>query len=457
MNISIFGLGYVGCVSLGCLAQNGHVVIGVDVNQNKVNLINCGNPTIIEKDIDRIIAEQHEKGTISATTEASVAVATSKLSIIAVGTPSTSQGHLNLNYIFMVAENIGKALIEKKEFHIVAIRSTVLPGTCEKVAAIIEEVSGKRRNQDFAIVNNPEFLREGTAVNDYFNPPLTLIGSDNIEAAKTVATLYESLPCEIIITDIKVAEIMKYVNNTYHALKISFANEVGNICSELGIDSHMVMEIFCKDKQLNISPYYFKPGFAYGGSCLPKDLKGFQTLAHDLYIKTPVINGISISNENQIDRAVRLLQQYPGKKLGFLGLSFKAGTDDLRNSPAVKIVEILLGKGADISIYDRNINMTMLTGTNKDFIDGRIPHISHLLIDNIDKLVNESDIIVVNTDETEFSEKLKNIYDKIIIDFVRLDKSFLQRENYIGINWTSNINLKNISPIRSNEDTVLIP
>lgn len=452
MNISIFGLGYVGCVSMGCLAQNGHTVIGVDVNHNKISLVNIGKPTIIEKDIDKIISEQHINGRISATTDATEAVSNSELSIIAVGTPSTLQGHLDLKYIFKVAENIGNALQGKDQFHIIAIRSTVLPGTCDKVADIIANASGKLRNEAFAVVDNPEFLREGTAVADYFNPPLTLIGSDNREAAEKVASLYELLPGEIIITDLHVAEIMKYVNNTYHALKISFANEVGNVCSELGIDSHKVMAIFCKDKQLNISPYYFKPGFAYGGSCLPKDLKGFQTLAHDLYVKTPVIDGINLTNENQIERAIEVIQRYPNKKLGFLGLSFKAGTDDLRNSPAVRVVEALLGKGADIKIYDRNINMTMLTGTNKDYIDARIPHLSKLMVSDLNFIVELSDILIVNTKEPEFKE-IVNATEKMIIDFVRLDDRLLSKPNYLGINWATS-KIKETTYI-SSEDTVL--
>jgi len=454
MEISIFGLGYVGCVSLGCLAKNGHTVIGVDVNQNKVDLINTGKPTIIEKDIDTIIKEQHLIGTISATTDASKAVANSEISIIAVGTPSTAQGHLNLKYIFSVAKDIGLALRNKEGMHIIAIRSTVLPGTCDKVAIIIEEASGKKRNEGFAIVDNPEFLREGSAVKDYFNPPLTLIGSDNTVAADKMRLLYDSLPGEIIITDLKVAEIMKYVNNTFHALKISFANEVGNVCSALDIDSHQVMDIFCKDKQLNISDYYFKPGFAYGGSCLPKDLKGFQTLAHDLYVKTPVIQGIDVTNEIQIIRAIELIENYPNKKLGFLGLSFKAGTDDLRNSPAVRVIESLLGKGADISIYDHNINMTMLTGTNKDYIEARIPHLSQLLMLNLEELVEKVDVLIVNTNESEFIKVLFNVENKPIIDFVRIDESLIRKDNYIGINWRSLVR-DNVNYI-SKEDTVLI-
>lgn len=453
MNISIFGLGYVGCVSLGCLAQNGHKVIGVDVNQNKIDLINQGKPTIIEAEIDLIIKEQHAAGSIIATTDSEMAVLNSEISIIAVGTPSSEKGHLNLNYIFTVAEKIGNAISKKDEFHIVALRSTVMPGTCDKIADIIEKSSGKKRNEAFAVVDNPEFLREGTAVKDYYNPPLTLIGSDNKEAAAKVAKLYEQLPAEIIISDLKVAEIMKYVNNTYHALKISFGNEVGNICSELGIDSHEVMDIFCKDKQLNISPYYFKPGFAYGGSCLPKDLKGLQTLAHDLYVNVPVIDSIDKTNENQIARATKMIYKYWNKKLGFLGLSFKEGTDDLRNSPAVRVIESLLGKGADITVYDKNVNTTMLTGTNKDYIDARIPHLSKLLNSDLEEVISKSDVLVVNTKEKEFIERLKTIDNKIIIDFVRLGDEFLDKKNYRGINW-SNTNDDSSNYI-SSEDTVL--
>lgn len=435
MNISIFGLGYVGCVSLGCLAKNGHHVIGVDVNPIKVAQINAGKATIIEKEIDVIIAAQRAAGNISATTIAHEGVMNSEISIIAVGTPSSERGHLNLKYIFNVAEIIGLALKGKADFHIIALRSTIMPGTCDKFAAIVEKSSGKQRNIHFAIVDNPEFLREGTAVYDYYNPPLTLIGSDNKEASEKVAELYGQLPAEVIITDLKVAEIMKYISNTYHALKISFGNEVGNICTELGIDSHEVMNIFCKDKQLNISPYYFKPGFAYGGSCLPKDLKGLQTLAHDLYLSVPIIDSIDKTNEIQIKRAVKLIYKHWNKKLGFLGLSFKEGTDDLRNSPAVEVIEALLGKGCDISIYDRNINLSLLTGTNKEYIDAKIPHLSSLMVGSAEEIIENCDVIIVNTKEKEFIELLSKPTNKVIIDFVRLSEKVRNYPNYTGINW----------------------
>ncbi|MEO6218877.1 MAG: nucleotide sugar dehydrogenase [Ginsengibacter sp.] len=436
MNISIFGLGYVGCVSLGCLAKGGHKVIGVDTSPTKVNQINKGLATIIEKDIDIIVKEQYENKRISATTDYRYAILETEISIIAVGTPSTARGHLNLEYIYKVAENFGKVLGEKDGFHIIAIRSTVMPGTADKFASIVEEKSGKLRNVHFAMVSNPEFLREGTAVFDYFNPPLTLLGAAHEDAAQKLASLYTHLPAEVIITDIRLAEIMKYINNTFHALKISFANEVGNICKELGIDSHKAMEIFCKDKELNISPYYFKPGFAYGGSCLPKDLKGLQTLAHDLYVSTPVINSIDKTNDVQIQRAIDLIIGQKKRKLGFLGLSFKAGTDDLRNSPAVAIIETLMGKGYEVCIYDKNVQVSRLTGTNKEYIDAHIPHLSKLMTDDLHKILDNSEVIIINNKEQEYLEAFSNWDgDATIIDMVHMDGQIRNNPGYNGINW----------------------
>lgn len=441
MNISIFGLGYVGCVSLGCLAQNGHQVVGVDVNQTKVNQINTGRATIIEKDIDAIIATQHLLGRIRATTDFREAILNTDLSIIAVGTPTTAQGHLNLNYIMGVASHFGDVLREKAElapgtFHVVALRSTVMPGTCAKIAAMIEDRSGLQRDVDFAVVSNPEFLREGTAVHDYYHPPLTLIGTESERAGVLVRQLYDELPAEVIVAETKTAEIMKYVNNTYHALKISFANEVGNICSSLGIDSHEVMDIFCKDKQLNISNYYFKPGFAYGGSCLPKDLKGLQTLAHDLYLQVPVISSIHRTNEIQMQRAIALLMRYSHRNIGFLGIGFKAGTDDLRNSPAVDLAETLLGKGFTLKIYDRNVHTSKLTGTNKEYIDQHIPHLSRLLVQDARELVNWADVLVICTKENEFIALAEEATGKVILDLVRLPIDMDASNQYIGINWS---------------------
>ena len=436
MNISIFGLGYVGCVSLGCLAKNGHKVIGVDVSQSKVDQINSGIATIVEKDIDDIIKEQRDLGTIEATTDSKEAVMKSELSIICVGTPSTEKGHLNLEYIFGVAQNIGLTLKLKNQYHVIAIRSTIMPGTCEKISRIIEEVSGKKHGIDFDVVDNPEFLREGSAVNDYFNPPLTLIGGESEKAIKLVSSLYINLPGKIVAVNTRLAEIMKYVNNTFHALKISFANEIGNICSELDIDSQQVMEILCMDKQLNISPYYMKPGFAYGGSCLPKDLGGLQTLAHDLYLSVPIIESINKTNDIQIQRAIKKMSKYFGKKIILLGLSFKAGTDDLRNSPYVDLVESLLGKGFDLMLYDDNIKLAKLTGKNKEYIDKKIPHLTELLSDKtLKETIDSGDVIIVCNREKQFLAELENTNGKIIFDMVGVSNTVRENNKYIGINW----------------------
>ena len=439
MNISIFGLGYVGCVGAACLAKLGHKVIGVDVNENKVRLINEGKPTIIEEGIAELCKEAHEKGLLSATTVAAEAIAETEVSFIVVGTPSSKEGHLNLEYIYKVAGRIGRALKNKDKFHIIAIRSTVLPGTNQKVGEIIEQKSGKKRNEGFTVVSNPEFLREGTSVQDYFNPPLTLVGTDNKYAEDAFRELHKGISGEFICTDIKVAEMMKYVNNTYHALKIVFANEVGNICKGLNIDSHKVMRIFCEDKQLNISPYYFKPGFAYGGSCLPKDMKALKTLAHDLYVDVPVIDSIYQSNEIQKRNAIDTIVNKGMRKVGVLGLSFKAGTDDLRCSPIVDVVEQLLGKGFEIKIYDRNVKVSELTGTNKDFIMAKIPHLQHFVTDDLDYVCKNSDVLVVTNKEKEFAEVLEKYPRKIVIDLVRQWQDVDYDGVYEGLSW-GNIN-----------------
>lgn len=443
MRISIFGLGYVGCVGAACLAKLGHQVIGVDVNENKVRLINEGKPTIIEDGIAELCKEVHDKGLMTATTDVHYAIHNTDISFIVVGTPSSKEGHLNLDYIFTVAKQIGEALRDKplqesqlpSLKHIVAIRSTVLPGTNEKVGEIIAQTSGLVRGKDFTIVSNPEFLREGTSVRDYFNPPLTLIGTDMLEAENIFREIYKDIDAEFIATDIRVAEMMKYVNNTYHALKIVFGNEVGNICKELGIDSHKVMEIFCKDKHLNISPYYFKPGFAYGGSCLPKDMKALKTLARDYYVDVPVIDAIGESNELQKQRAVELIMSQGKRKIGILGLSFKAGTDDLRCSPIVDVVESLLGKGFEIRIYDRNVKVSELTGTNKDFIMSKIPHLQHFVTDNLDQVCTESEVLVVTNKEKEFNDLLHLYPNKTIVDLVRQWKEVDYEGHYEGLSW----------------------
>ena len=434
MNISIFGLGYVGCVSAGCLAKNGHQIIGVDVHPMKVDMINNGIATIVEKHIDEIIKEEHDLGKISATTDYKAAVLNSELSIICVGTPSSSTGHLNLNYIYNTAQQIGEALQEKDDFHVVVIRSTVMPGTNEKVGQLIEEYSGKKRNEAFSVVSNPEFLREGTAVKDYYHPSVTVIGGDNEFAIEKVSQLYRQLEAPIKTTEIRVAELIKYVNNSYHALKITFANEVGNICKSLSIDSHEVMKLFCSDTSLNISAAYFKPGFAYGGSCLPKDLKGLVTVGRDKYLSTPLLNSIEDSNENQKKIAYDMISSTGKKNICFIGLSFKEGTDDLRYSPSVDLAEKLIGKGYSLSIYDSNVHVSKLVGANKSYVNEHLPHLADLITNKPCEAIKKADVIIINHRNFDVAAYHSFLKDKTVIDLVRV-KWEHSKEKYEGICW----------------------
>jgi GDP-mannose 6-dehydrogenase len=435
MRISIFGLGYVGCVSVGCLAKNGHDVIGVDVSKFKVDLVKNGRPTILEKDIDQLMMAGFNAGKITATSCADEAVINSELSIICVGTPSSHNGHLDLSYIFKTAEQLGSALKQKDEFHTIVIRSTVLPGTNKKFGDAVELASGKKRGTHFSVVSNPEFLREGSAVMDYFNPSVTVIGGDHRLAVDKVASLYQNLKAPVEITDIEVAELIKYVNNSYHALKVVFANEVGNICKSLGVDSYKVMELFCKDTRLNISTAYFKPGYAYGGSCLPKDMKGLVTLAHDNYLTTPVLSSINASNENQKSIVFDIIEQTGKKNIALIGLSFKEGTDDLRYSPAVDLAETLIGKGYKISIYDDNVHLSKLLGANKAFINERLPHLSELINDDLGCVMKKNDVVIINQknfDTETYQDLLKDKHK--VIDLVRVP-ALESLPNYEGVCW----------------------
>jgi GDP-mannose 6-dehydrogenase len=433
MKISIFGLGYVGCVSLGCLAQNGNHVIGVDVQSQKVDLINSGKATIIERDIDRIISEQHALGRIKATGDPREAILNTEVSIVCVGTPSAPEGHLNLDYIYNTVRQIGQELKHKDGFHVIAIRSTVLPGTNKRVGEIIEEASGKKRNVDFSVVSNPEFLREGTAVADYYNPPYTVIGSDNERAVEMMKEVYSQVNGPVEVVEISVAELIKYINNSYHALKVVFANEIGSVCKKLSIDSHEIMRLFCLDKKLNISPAYFKPGFAYGGSCLPKDLKALKTIAHDNYLDLPVLNSIETSNTRTKDNLVELIMNKGKFKVGIMGISFKAGTDDLRYSPIVEVVEKLIGKGYEVKVFDQNVHFSRLIGRNKSFIQEFLPHLDKLLVEDMQEVADWAELIVL-TNNDKILKDLRIDNGKHVIDLVKLPE-FGSLSGYEGILW----------------------
>lgn len=436
MRISIFGLGYVGCVSLACLADDGNHVVGVDVSAAKVGLINAGSPTIVEKDIDGLIKKGRQSGNIEATDDYRAAVRNSDVSIICVGTPNNNTGHLNLSSIRAVAENIGEALAERDRFHVVLIRSTVLPGTNQEVGAIMETRSGKKRGEEFEVVSNPEFLREGTAVHDFYNPPVTVIGTSCERAFEIVKSVYRKVDAPVRKTSIAVAETIKLVNNSFHALKVTFANEVGSICKQMGIDSHEVMDLFCQDKKLNLSSYYLKPGFAYGGSCLPKDLRALRLIAHDKYVDTPVINAIEPSNQCHKQRLVDMIIDSGVKKVGILGFSFKPSTDDLRESPIVEVAEVLLGKGYDLKVHDKNVHLSNLIGRNREYVNEKIPHLEKIITDDLEEVIGNSELIIVANKEEQYADLPSRYPEKEIIDLVRIEGGFeTSRGKYQGFCW----------------------
>jgi GDP-mannose 6-dehydrogenase len=437
MRISIFGLGYVGAVSAGCLAQDGHEVVGVDPYQPKVDLINQGQTPVIEKDIGEIIAKVVKAGKLRATTDVADAITRSEISLICVGTPSQLNGSLDLKYVRNVCEQIGAALRNKRDFHVVVARSTMLPGSMRGVVIpTLEERSGKKAGKDFGVCNNPEFLREGTSVYDFYNPPKTVIGETDARGGDMLAKLYADMKAPLIRTDVETAEMVKYTDNVWHALKVGFANEIGNICKALGIDGHAVMDIFCKDTKLNLSPYYMKPGFAFGGSCLPKDVRALTYKARSLDVETPILSSIMPSNERQVGRGLKMIMDKGHKKVGILGFSFKAGTDDLRESPLVEVIERLLGKGFDIKLYDRNVNIASLVGANRDYILNHIPHISRLMEDSIDRVLAHAETIVIGNGDPEFRSVLEQMRPgQVLVDLVRVAERRSAIGKYDGICW----------------------
>jgi GDP-mannose 6-dehydrogenase len=438
MNVSVFGLGYVGSVSAASFAADGHTVVGVDVNPDKVASLNEGRSPIVEKGLDDLIRDNSANGRLRATTSTRDAVQDTELSLICVGTPSRRNGSLDLTYLERVCEQIGGALADKDDYHVVVVRSTVLPGTANDVVIpALERTSGKQYGTGFGVTVNPEFLREGTAIHDFRHPPMTLVGHNYKSDAQPTEALYSRIGAPLVTTSIRTAEMIKYASNTWHALKVCFANEVGNLCKRLDIDSHEVMDIFCRDEKLNLSSYYMKPGFAFGGSCLPKDVRAMQYRARELDLDMPVIQSILGSNQLQIQHAIDMVVETGKKRVGLLGFSFKAGTDDLRESPIVILAEALLGKGYSLRIYDRNVSIARLVGANKEYINTQIPHLSSLLSDSIDEVLDKSDVLVVGNGSAEFAGALtKTRPDQIVIDLFRIKA---KREEipaeYTGICW----------------------
>jgi GDP-mannose 6-dehydrogenase len=436
MKISVFGLGYVGAVSAACLADAGHRVIGVDTNSDKVNLINSGQAPVREPGLQELIIEARNWGRLSATTDPDLAVSESDIGLVCVGTPSRANGEIDLTAIERVCEQMGGALRRKEQFFVVAVRSSVLPGTIRQMSVILEKASGKAAGQAFGVCCNPEFLREGSAIEDFRNPAKTVVGTADQRSKEAMRLLYARGDAPLFETDIDVAALVKYSDNAWHALKVAFANEIGTLCRALGLDSHRVMEIFCADTRLNLSPKYLRPGFAFGGSCLPKDLRAltYKARRHDLDL--PILDSVLISNRRHIERGLRMILDQQRQRIGVLGLSFKAGTDDLRESPMVEVVECLLGKGYEIRIFDPSVSAPSLVGANRNYILDRIPHISRLLVRTPDELVAHADVVVVGNADAAYRKVIESLSDdQVVVDFVRLSNRPELGEHYHGICW----------------------
>jgi GDP-mannose 6-dehydrogenase len=437
LRISIFGLGYVGTVSAGCLAIDGHQVLGVDPVPAKVDLINRGQSPIIETDIGEIVASSVQAGRLRATHDAAQAICETDLSFVCVGTPSQANGNLDLRYIRRICEQIGQALKNKAGRHTVVIRSTILPGTMHNIVIpVLEEFSGKKAGKDFGVCNNPEFLREGSAVKDFRSPPKTVIGELEKASGDLLAEIFKEIDAPLIRTDLKTAEMIKYVDNSWHALKIGFGNEIGNLCKSLGIDAHAVMDIFCQDRKLNISSAYLRPGFAFGGSCLPKDLRALSYCAKTHDLQLPILTSILPSNEMQVTRGLQMIMDRGYTKVGVLGFSFKAGTDDLRESPVIEVIERLIGKGYDLRIYDKNVNLASLVGANRDFILNHIPHISKLMVGDIDTVLSHAQTVVIGNNDPEFKQVPERLHEtQRLVDFVRITEGRSTNGKYDGFSW----------------------
>jgi GDP-mannose 6-dehydrogenase len=438
MNISVFGLGYVGCVSSACLAHDGHTVIGIDVNRSKVEMLQNGITPIIEPGLGELIRDVVETDKFKVCMDSNYAVHQTDVSLICVGTPSNDNGSLKLDYVNKVCREIGDALTTKDGYHVVVIRSTVLPGTVEQVIIpILEKTSKKRAGADFGVCMIPEFLREGSAIKDYYDPSLVVIGELDLRSGDSIMDLYQAVSAEFFRTPIQTAEMVKYVSNAFHALKIVFANEIGQISKSLGIDGQQVMDIFCADERLNISKAYLKPGFAFGGSCLPKDVRAFLYRSRELNLKCEVLESILPSNQKHIEASIKMVEKTGSKRVGIFGISFKPDTDDLRESPAIVLAETLLGKGYSIKIFDDNVELSRLIGANKAYLENEIPHIASLMSLSMEELISDSEVIVI-TNSNKVFRKIPMMMNKhqVLIDFVGIAKEHKELvDKYHGIGW----------------------
>jgi GDP-mannose 6-dehydrogenase len=420
MKIAVFGLGYVGVVSAACLVRDGHEVLGVDPNAVKVSFLRQGKSPIVEPGLDELIAAATAAGRLAAGSDPAAAVARCDVLMVCVGTPGQPNGSLDLSYVRRVVQQIGEQLAGAAAYKVVVIRSTLLPGSMQSVVIpTLEESARRKAGQDFGVCINPEFLREGSAIYDYDHPPKTVIGASDERAAAIVRELYSALSAPLLQTDPRTAEMIKYIDNSWHALKVTFANEVGRLCKAMGIDGRLAMRMFCQDTKLNISTTYLRPGFAFGGSCLPKDVRALTYQGRLLDVDTPVLSSILSSNQLHIAHALGMIRTTGRRRVGLLGLSFKEGTDDLRESPIVTLAELLIGKGYELLVYDRNVRLASLVGANRDYILNHIPHIGRLMVDRPEQLIEQSEVLVVASADREFTSLLEKLpLGKSVIDLV---------------------------------------
>ncbi len=437
MKIAVFGLGYVGAVSSACLAADGNVVIGVDPNETKTDLINSGHSPVIEERVGEMVSEQVASGLLTATTSAADAVAASDLAFVCVGTPSEANGSLSLRYLERACADIGSALATKPSYYTVVIRSTVLPGTTRDVVIpVLEAKSGKKHGVDFGVCMNPEFLREASAVADFYDPPKVVIGGSDQRAIDTLRPLVSKGDATVVVVDLEVAEMVKYVDNNWHALKVAFGNEIGRVSKKLGIDGHEVMDIFCLDEKLNLSSKYLKPGMAFGGSCLPKDVRALAYRSRSLDLSTPVLDSVLASNERHMDAAFDLVTAAGSRDVAILGLSFKAGTDDLREAPMVALAERLIGKGYRLRIFDANVNVSRLIGANKEFIEQHLPHVGELLVGSIDEAIENAGTVLLGNSNPEFATVHQRVSaDQQVIDLVGIARDAPASAAIEGLGW----------------------
>lgn len=438
MKISIFGLGYVGAVSLACLSRDGHEVIGVDIDATKLELIMAGKTPVVEEGMVDLMALAAASGRVTVTTDAQQAVLDSEVSLVCVGTPSASNGSQDQGAILRLAAEMGCAIAGKREPHIVVFRSTLVPGTVEDVLRpIIEEKSGKKDGEGFFLCFQPEFLREGSSIRDYDKPPFTVVGANHAYPVKRLRALFGNLPCRFIETSVRSAEMMKYCCNNFHALKITFANETARLCEALGVDAFEVMDLVCQDTQLNISTAYLKPGYAFGGSCLPKDLRATTYLAKIHDVDIPMLGGIMQSNRNHLELALRKLLALGKRKIGFVGLSFKTGTDDLRESPLVTLAEQLIGKGMQLAIYDPEVHLASLLGANRSFIQTHLPHIGQMMRPELEEVIRESEVLVIGLSGQAVADTLARSCSsgQVLLDLVRLPNRPAIAARVVGLCW----------------------